>query len=329
MSSTPDLHAGGRCRSRRTACLGACLLMLPLVSPATKGWAETTLLGPVTATVSVSPEQPVIGDLVTLTVEVTAEAGVEVLMPEFGEALDRFAIIDFVPKQEVAPDGKSRWQQTYRLQPAISGPQAVPPLLIEFVDRRPGERTAPEGQDAYELLTPRLDFEVESVIPETAGNELKPPLGELSLPTEQTGGWWILGGVAMGLAVAAGGLLWFYQRESVPLATSAYDAAKTRLRQLRDQPLPAQDQLDPFFVELSDIVRRYLEQRFRLRAPELTTEEFLEVAASSPDLSKRHQQTLQTFLSQADMVKFAGLKPGPRDIQGALDAAEQFIDETE
>ena len=133
----------------------------------------------------------------------------------------------------------------------------------------------------------------------------------------------------MGLVVAAGGLLWFYQRESVPLATSAYETAKTRLRQLRDQPLPAQDQLDPFFVELSDIVRRYLEQRFRLRAPELTTEEFLEVAASSPDLSKRHQQTLQVFLSQADMVKFAGLKPGPRDIQGALDAAEQFIDETE
>ena len=76
-------------------------------------------LGPVTATIAVSPEQPVIGDLITLSIEVVAEAEVEVLMPEFGEALDRFAIIDFVPRQEVDTDGGTIARQEYRLQPAF------------------------------------------------------------------------------------------------------------------------------------------------------------------------------------------------------------------
>ena len=290
---------------------------------------ETTTLGPVTASITIQPDQPLIGDLVTLTLEVTAAAGVEVLMPEFGEALDRFAIIDYVPKQHVGPEGGSIWRQVYRLQPAISGTQSIPPLLIEFVDRRPGERQAPERQDAYELITPRLDFEVESVIPAAAGNELKPPRGELNLPTDANTRWGLWVGLALGAVVVAGSAAWLLRRESVPVAISAYEEAKHRLQQLRTQPLPQPDEVDSFFVELSAIVRNYLEQRFQLRAPELTTEEFLEVAASSPDLSTQHQQTLQAFLLQADMVKFAGHRPGKKGIRGALDAAEQFVDETE
>ena len=57
---------------------------------------ESTELGPVTATVKVDPGKPLIGDVVTLTVEVVSEADVEVLMPEFGEALDRYRIFDLL-----------------------------------------------------------------------------------------------------------------------------------------------------------------------------------------------------------------------------------------
>ncbi len=56
--------------------------------------------GPVTATVRLEPDQPLIGDPVQLTIEVIAEENVEVLMPEFGEALDRYTILDFVPRAD-------------------------------------------------------------------------------------------------------------------------------------------------------------------------------------------------------------------------------------
>jgi len=135
-------------------------------------------LGPVKATVQLEPAEPVIGDTLTLTLTVVAEKDVELLMPEFGEALERFSILDFVPRQSIDDQGRTVATQTYRLEPPSSGPHAIPPILIEFVDRREGRQPAPEGQDAYELLTERIDFKVQSVLPDDAQADLKPPLGQ-------------------------------------------------------------------------------------------------------------------------------------------------------
>ena len=61
------------------------------------------------------------------------------------------------------------------------------------------------------------------------------------------------------------------------------------------------------------IIRRYLEDRFELRAPELTTEEFLTVAGTPVLLSHEHQKLLRDFLRQADLVKFAGVQATKQD----------------
>jgi hypothetical protein len=71
-----------------------------------------------------------------------------------------------------------------------------------------------------------------------------------------------------------------------------------------------------------------LEDRFELRAPELTTEEFLASVGESPDLSRDHQNLLREFLRQADLVKFAGVQPSSQDIQRSVDAARRFLEET-
>jgi hypothetical protein len=75
-------------------------------------------------------------------------------------------------------------------------------------------------------------------------------------------------------------------------------------------------------------VRRYLEDRFDLRAPELTTEEFLESVQRAPHLGQDHQVLLREFLRQADLVKFAGLKPAADDVERSVAAARRFLDET-
>ena len=86
--------------------------------------------------------------------------------------------------------------------------------------------------------------------------------------------------------------------------------------------------MDEFFVELTDIVRRYLEQRFDLHAPELTTEEFLDIAASSPDLTGEHRGFLQTFLRNADQVKFARHVPAENDVNNMVLAVREFLSQT-
>ena len=291
---------------------------------------NTTQRGPVKAKVKLEPSEPIIGDILTLTLQVSADAEVELLMPEFGQSLERFTILDFVPREKIDDQGRTVVMHRYRLQPSSSGTQAIPPLMIEFVDRRPGNRLAPEGEDAYEILTERLEFNVKSVVPTGASNELKAPLRELAPLGAGRGKIWmalIVVGIILLLGLPFAWRSW-QQHRIGSRRRSAYDIANSRLSKLRASPKPEGEEISAFFVELSDIVRHYLEDRFNLHAPELTTEEFLEVAATSPDLTAEHKNFLQDFLRQADQVKFAQHIPDSQSIDNALRLATNFLEQT-
>jgi len=293
---------------------------------------QESRLGPVTAVVRLTPEDPVIGDPMTLSIEVLAEEGVEGLMPEFGEALERFSIIDFVPRERLDPDGRTRFSQRYTLQSPRSGEHVLPSILIEFVDRRPGHDPAPEGLDAYELLTDPLSFEVASVVLDADDLELSPPMGALPARGGDAGSPWLWAGGVLLIVLAIAPFAraaWLRLRDQAALR-SAYELARSELDALLAGPDPGSsaDRIDDFFVELSGIMRRYLERRFQLRSPELTTERFLEVVSDSPDLSDSHQVLLRDFLRQSDLVKFAHVIPDEQSIQDAVDAVSSFVEET-
>ena len=301
----------------------------PAVADAAKPLKRSATSGPLTVTVTLDPEQPLIGDTFTLELRVRVEADVEVLMPEFGEALDRFTIVDFVPREQLDGQGRKLATQTYRLQASASGPQIIPPILVEYVDRRSGKKSAPEGFDAYEFLTEQLEFQVQSVIPDDAKLDLKPPLGQLApLETPSTIRWpWVVGGALALLAITPSAYRAYARYRRRARRRSAYDIAHGRLERLVQKRTSFGD-ADAFYVVLSDIVRRYLEDRFELRAPELTTEEFLLSVGESPDLSDEHQLLLREFLRLADLVKFAGLQPSADDMARSIEAAQQFLEET-
>ncbi len=289
-----------------------------------------TRVGPVEVIVRLEPPAPVIGDTLELTLEVRAEDGIELLMPEFGESLDRFAIIDFAPSERVDSDGYTVATQRYTLGAPFSGEHDIPPIMVEFVDRRPGKRPAPEGEDAYEIVTERIPFEVASVSPGKVSKDMAPPLGELdALNPPSRLRWPALTGLGV-LALGAGILIFRFVRrqQGKTRRRDAYEIAHAQLAALMARRRPAAEAIDAFFVELSGIVRRYLEDRFELRSPELTTEEFLDVASGSPDLNDDHRRFLRDFLRSADMVKFARFVPGANEIEEALEAATRFVEQT-
>jgi hypothetical protein len=290
----------------------------------------TTQKGPVEATVSLTPAEPVIGDTVTLTVTVLGDKDVELLMPEFGQMLDRYAILDFTTSARIDDEQRTVIEQRYELQPPRSGSQSIAPIMIEFVDHRPGAKAAPDDMDAYELLTERLAFEVQSVLPTDADADLEPPLGKLpplASATATSRLWWF---VVAGLIAVAAPFAWRYWLAARRTARqrSAYDIATERLGRLLTWPRTEAAEIDAFFVELSALVRRYVEDRFELRAPELTTEQFMVAMSQSPDLAHAHQSLLHDFLRRADLVKFARFMPPAEDIDESVDAAQRILAET-
>jgi len=84
-----------------------------------------------------------------------------------------------------------------------------------------------------------------------------------------------------------------------------------------------------FCILVSEAIRYYLADRFDLRAPERTTEEFLIELQSSHSLNFEHKQTLEAFLQQCDMAKFAKADMLGQELKSLYDIGVQFVRETE
>ena len=107
------------------------------------------------------------------------------------------------------------------------------------------------------------------------------------------------------------------------------EIARAAIHALRGTSLLSQGDFDTFYTTLSDIVRRYIEGRYGLKAPRKTTGEFLMEAERDSRLRDDQKSQLQAFLRTADLVKFAGHEPPASHGTAALAMAQQFIDDTE
>lgn len=142
---------------------------------------------------------------------------------------------------------------------------------------------------------------------------------------------WILAGLLI-----AGVLAYFLfrsfrargPRSCAAVALPAYLIALQRLEDLRAQNLPATGRVKEYYSILSDIVRHYLEDFLLLRAPEMTTEEFLYSLRSSADLTTAQKDSLKDFLGSCDLVKFAKYRSNISEMEHSFDLAQKLVQET-
>lgn len=287
---------------------------------------ETTELGPVTATVSAFPPAPTIGDEVFVVLEVTAKDGVVVTMPAFGEALGRFAMVGFAEDTTTA-EASTRHVQRYTLQATRSGPTRIPRLRIELADMRAGH----EEQRVRELLTEPLSIRVAPILDPGKLGELPAPMAALSRKSDGGSNLWLYGGLltAAAMLLALAGWLWRRGGRNHKASFSAHEIALARLTDLERGGVPeTADAAAAFYVDLADIVRRYLDGRFGLRAPERTTEELCAEAQTRPDLAAPHRRLIAEFLARCDRVKFASANASSDESRAALAAARRLVEET-
>lgn len=158
--------------------------------------------------------------------------------------------------------------------------------------------------------------------------DVKPPM---TLPPD----WRWLYGVLV-LVLAAGAYFFvkrFFSREIKKPAPvippqPPHVIAYARLEELKNKNLPDQQRIKEYFDELSDIARFYIEDRFCIRAPEMTTEEFLGTLNTSDTLKAEHKSMLGDFLNSCDLVKFARHGATAAEIKRGFDFVRKFVDET-
>ncbi len=110
-----------------------------------------------------------------------------------------------------------------------------------------------------------------------------------------------------------------------------FDAAKIRLKELDEKGLISQNKVKLYYVELTDIVRTFIERELNIPALESTTDELLETitdfnSSSNLNIPKNTLVKLQKLLKEADLVKFAKSKPLQNEIAIHREDAEGIID---
>ncbi len=110
-----------------------------------------------------------------------------------------------------------------------------------------------------------------------------------------------------------------------------FDLAKQRLKELDNKQLWQHNKVKLYYVELTDIVRSFIEREMNIPALESTTDELLETitdfnSSSNLNIPKETIIKLQKLLQEADLVKFAKSKPLSNEIEIHRNDAEDIID---
>ncbi len=142
---------------------------------------------------------------------------------------------------------------------------------------------------------------------------------------EEHGRQIILGSVAGTLLLA--GALSLILRKKPPVVLTAYQRALQELEIAKNLHAAGEDK--KFAIAASDAVRRYLENAYKMPAPERTTEEFLQEAARHAWLQGELTVLLKRFLEFCDLAKFAGQQFGEEERGQLLASARAFLDAAE
>lgn len=278
--------------------------------------------GPVDLRVAVSRKEITIADRVELLIEATARDGYVVELPRFGEKLDQFGIVDYTtPPPELLGDGTVVTRRTYELEPFLSGEYMIPPMAVTFRE---------EGDTLTHMLeSDTLTVSVLSILPEDMEElELKDIAGPVSLPASKAWIYYLAGAVA---AAAGAAYFWFFirkRKQAVVRRITAHEVAFARLEQLLAQGLIEEKRYAEFTEKVSDVLRHYIEDRFGLRAPERTTEEFIVEAGDGLPVDGGQKGILREFLNHCDLVKFAAYEPSPEDVRRTFETCRDFVDAT-
>lgn len=299
-------------RSGRAWLVLFCLLLIP---PASKGFAESDI----SSKVEVDRAFATIGDRINFRVTIIHKPDVTILELDARPVLDDFEIKEATnfshEENEKIFEGKNYVLTNYAL-----GEYVIRPFKIQY---RLGQ------SEVKELETNSLYLTIESV------DKNKDPASDIrgvKGVQKIKGAIWfwlaLIGFLLIGAGIVA---LYLHKRKGGSELggeeiLSAHDEAFQALSRLQHSDLIRKGQVKLYFFHMSEILRRYFERRYRVKALESTTYELMEELKNH--LSAENAQLINEVLLLSDLVKFAKYDPPPIEILRQNNQAKLIVDRT-
>jgi hypothetical protein len=226
----------------------------------------------------------------------------KVVFPK-GKMFGNLEVLEAYKTDTVITDDKMELVKKYGLTQFDSGKYTIPKLKI-LINGKP-------------YLSDSIQLEIANVKVDT----LKQKMYDIKdiLPAKFNFNWWPLI-ITLLVLVTLGGFLYFYfikkrkQQLEAVLYKSPIEKATSLLQLLETKDLLQHGEIKEYYSELTDIVRTYIEEEIEIPAMESTTSELIlalkNVAKRKKlKLNKETLINLEKVLKQADLVKFAKVRP--------------------
>lgn len=282
---------------------------------------------PVTLTAVVDKNKVTIGDPITYTVRAIYDNGYHIEMKKAGSNLGEFEIKDFTKHPaEKLTDG--RFQEVFEFVIAVYdiGSYEIPPTTVTYW------KSEDEKDD---LQTDKIKIEVASVQGEDAKDiqDIKPPLSVRPNFIRYI----LLGLAALALLVGAIILLVKILRKRKEAAKSGFIiparrepphvTALRKLSEIEAAGLPQKGEIKLYYIEISEVVRQYIGERFGIFTMERTSDEILRDLRTK-NIQRDHMDMTSSFLIDSDMVKFAKYRPNIPICKDDMARAIKIIENT-
>ncbi len=277
--------------------------------------------------VSLEPEKILIGERANLRFELSVPGDQTLNMPVFNETInEKIEILNYGSNDTIRYSDTNTLiiTRTITVTSWEEGFHAIPPFVFFNVN----------GADTLALETDPLLLEVEpfSIEEQTDLKDVKTIFSAPITLAEMK--YYILGVVLLIL------IIWLiirylksHKKNPVPESIwekpdiAAHVAAISSLEELRAQQLWQNGQVKKYYSRLTDIIRHYLEKRFQINALEMTTSEIMQAVKHIPEI-RPVQNTLESILVLADLVKFAKQVPTTTENEMSLDGAFELVNQT-
>lgn len=274
--------------------------------------------GPISLEMKVDKTEISTNRFIKVFLEGTASEGWKPSFPDLQENLDKFTLANYFDTPgRIGDDGSTVIVRTIILKPFLSGEYEIPSLVLDYID---------QDKNKGALFTTPVSISVTSLLPENTENlQLK------GIHEPDTFNYWRLFLIISIVIIILGGISFLvllirrHKRGRITPAIPPYEEAFNKLTLLLKKNLPQEGRIKEFYFQLNQIVRVYIEKQFAIRAPEQTTEEFLQDLAVSNKIADEFKQVLKEFLIHSDLVKFARHKPESDEISDSVESCKNFI----
>ncbi len=264
--------------------------------------------------------QALIGERINMILAIKADRETMIEWPEIGETISGLEVLA-KSKKDTAEDASGLlYRQGFTVTAFDTGVYKVDSVMLKF---HRGSLT--DSIISYPVYIGYNTIQLDST---NRYYDIKQPMD-----IEYSYWFEILMGILATIAVLS--LIWFLYKRRKPkeekvekkIVIPPHITALKRLNSMKDGKVWMDMIIKEYYVDLTDVVRKYISGRLNINAMEYTSDEIMD-EINTTQISRQNKMELQDLLQMSDLVKFAKVHPLPEEGEKYLTIALSFVNNT-